>query len=183
MFEPHQIYKLKKSITNHRACAEVSLVSWSEICLDCNFFYCVWLRIEQTTQISVLGQLLLTLGTAAHLRKKGHFCFLSFDKHRVFFSFLFWILIVSLERGVLPQCVPHFIRLPCLVNMKEGGMLREKSSLVPLSYTASLLIAVKPCPDLTICLASCVHHLMNCARHWGAWEEKHAFIVYVYIYF
>lgn len=55
------------------------------ICLDCNFSYCGRLRIEKTTQISVLGQLLLVLGTAAHLRKKGHFCFLSFDKHQVFF--------------------------------------------------------------------------------------------------
>lgn len=70
--------KLKKSKTNHGAWVEVSLVRWSEICYDCNFFYCGWLRIEQTAQISVPGQLLLVLDTAAHLRKKGHFCFYFF---------------------------------------------------------------------------------------------------------
>lgn len=77
------------------------------------------------------------------------------------------------KEGVLPQCVPHFIRLPCLVDMKERGMLRVKSSLILLLNLYCISI-VNPCLDL-ICLACFV----NCARHWGAWKEQ----LEIYLFF
>ncbi len=75
------VHKLEKIIMNHRASVDVSPVSWSQICLDFNFLYCVWLRMEQIVKISVLGKMYTCSDTAAHLRKRGHFCFLSFVKH------------------------------------------------------------------------------------------------------
>ncbi len=69
------VHKLEKIIMTNRASVEVSLLSWSQICLDFNFFYCVWLRMEQTVKISVLGKILLLLLYSSPPQKKRSLLF------------------------------------------------------------------------------------------------------------
>ncbi len=83
------------------------------------------------------------------------------------------------KEGVLPQCVPHFIRLPCLVDMKERGMLRVKSSLILLINALSLLHLYCKAMSWLICLACFV----NCARHWGAWKEQLKCMFFLFYFF